>query len=43
MGHFLYKKPEDAIMFFELVALRHDVWLVEEHVIMSVGEASQED
>lgn len=43
VGHFLYKKPEDAITFFELVALRHDVWLVEEHVIMSVGEASQED
>ena len=43
VGHFLYKKPEDAITFFELVALRHNVWLVEERIIMSVGEASQED
>jgi len=43
VGHFLYEEPEDVIAFFELVALRHDIWLVEERVIMSVGEASQED
>jgi len=43
VGHFLYKEPEDMIAFSALVTLRHNVWLVEERIIMSMGEASQED
>lgn len=34
VGHFLYKEPEDMIMFFKLVALKHGIWLMEEEHIM---------